>query len=135
VAAIGPAQSHRRQGLSIMKLQFLNPTFHGILDYLAAGALITLPFLLGFQGIELWLSVAGGAGLILYSLITDYQFGLAKLVPYNMHLVFDVSAGLALLVAPFVLGFGFAPTIYYPVMAIGVFVVVAVSQRATSKPA
>lgn len=118
-----------------MKLQFLNPTFHGILDYLAAGALIALPFLLGFQGIELWLSIAGGAGLILYSLITDYQFGFAKLVPYNMHLVFDISAGAALLVAPFILGFGFAATIYYPIMAIGVFAVVAVSNRAAKMPA
>lgn len=114
-----------------MKLQFLNPTLHGILDYLAAGALIVLPFLLGFDGIELWLSVAGGAGLILYSLITDYQFGLAKLIPYNLHLVCDVSAGLALLIAPFILGFGPAATIYYPIMAIGVFAVVAVSNRTT----
>jgi hypothetical protein len=118
-----------------MKLQFLNPTLHGMLDYLAAGALIALPFLLGFQDIELWLSVAGGAGLILYSLITDYQFGLAKLIPYNMHLVFDVSAGLALLVAPFILGFSAAATLYYPIMAAGVFVVVAVSQRNVLTPA
>jgi hypothetical protein len=42
-----------------------------VLDYVAAAALIALPFLLGFQGIELWLSVAGGAGLIAYSLLTD----------------------------------------------------------------
>lgn len=118
-----------------MKLQFLNPTFHGILDYLAAGALIVLPFLLGFEGIELWLSVAGGGGLILYSLITDYQFGLAKLVPYNLHLVFDVSAGAALLIAPFILGFGFAAMIYYPIMAAGVFAVVGVSNRAAKLPA
>lgn len=50
-----------------MKLQFLTPALHGVLDYVAAAALIALPFLLGFQGIELWLSVAGGAGLIAYS--------------------------------------------------------------------
>ena len=54
-----------------MKLQFLTPALHGVLDYVAAAALIVLPFLLGFQGIELWLSVAGGAGLIAYSLLVD----------------------------------------------------------------
>ncbi len=112
-----------------MKLQFLSPTLHGILDYLAAGALIALPFILGFQGIELWLSVVGGAGLIFYSLVTDYNFGVAKLLPYNVHLVFDISAGVVLLAAPFVLGFGFAATVYYPVMAFGVFAVVAASDR------
>jgi hypothetical protein len=115
-----------------MKLQFLNPMLHGILDYLAAGALIALPFLLGFQGVELWLSVAAGVGLIFYSLITDYQFGDAKLLPCNVHLVFDVAAGVALLIVPFILGFGFAATIYYPIKAIGVFAVVAVSSRAAN---
>ncbi len=112
-----------------MKLQFLNPMMHGMLDYLAAGALIILPFLLGFQNIELWLSVAGGAGLIGYSLITDYHYSAAKLVPYNLHLLFDIAAGVVLLIAPFVLGFGEVATLYYPVMAIGVFAVVAVSAR------
>jgi hypothetical protein len=53
-------------------------------------------------------------------LLTDYPFGPANLVPYNPHLVFDLS-GVALLIAPFVLGLGFAATVYYPIMAIGVF--------------
>jgi hypothetical protein len=116
-----------------MKLQFLSPTLHGVLDYLAAGALIVLPFLLGFTGIELWLSVAGGAGLILYSLITDYRFGLSKLISFNLHLVLDLSAGAALFVAPFLLGFGANASLYYPVMAIGVFAVVTVTTRISAK--
>jgi hypothetical protein len=84
---------------------------------------------LGFDGIELWLSVVSGAGLILYSLMTDYRFGFAKLLSYNLHLLFDVTAGVALFAAPFILGFGFTATIYYPIMAIGVFAVVAASER------
>ncbi len=44
-----------------MKLQFLNPALHGVLGYFAAGTLIVLPFLLGFDGIELWLSVAAAS--------------------------------------------------------------------------
>ncbi len=112
-----------------MKLQFLNPTLHGVLDYLAAGALMVLPFLLGFDGIERWLSVAGGAGLILYSLATDYTFGVIKLVPFDTHLLLDLTAAGAFVAAPFALGFGMAATIYYPVMAAGVIVVVLCSAR------
>jgi hypothetical protein len=112
-----------------MKLQFLSPTLHGVLDYLAAGALIALPFILGFQGIELWLSVAGGAGLILYSLLTDYTFGVAKLFSFNMHLVLDLAAAVAFIAAPFVFGFSFLAAIYYPVMAAGVIAVVTFSAR------
>lgn len=112
-----------------MKLQFLTPTLHGMLDYLAAGALIVLPFLLGFQGFELWLSVAGGAGLILYSLITDYRFGVVKLLSFDVHLLLDLAAAVAFIVAPFALGFGFLAAIYYPVMAAGVIAVVAFTAR------
>lgn len=113
-----------------MKLQFLNPALHGVLDYFAAGALIVLPFFLGFDGIELWLSVAGGIGLILYSLITDYTFGAVKLVSFDVHLLLDLAAAVAFLAAPFALGFGFLAAIYYPVMAVGVIAVVAFTARA-----
>ena len=113
-----------------MKLQFLTPSLHGMLDYLAAGALIVLPFLLGLDGIELWLSVAGGAGLILYSLLTDYRFGVVKLLSFDVHLLLDLAAAVAFIAAPFVLGFGYLAAIYYPVMAAGVIAVVAFTARA-----
>lgn len=126
----GPcAKLINNKGSNTMKLQILSPALHGVLDYLAAGALIVLPFLLGFSGPELWLSVASGAGLIFYSLLTDYRFGLAGLLTFNAHLLLDLAAGVALFAAPFVMGFGVAATIYYPVMAVGVFIVVTLSNR------
>jgi hypothetical protein len=112
-----------------MKLQFLTPALHGALDYIAAGALILLPVILGLQGLELWLSVAGGAGLILYSLLTDYRFGVVKLLSFDLHLLFDLAAGVVFLIAPFALGFSPVATIYYPVMALGVMAVVATTMR------
>jgi len=113
-----------------MKLQFLTPALHGVLDYVAAAALIALPFLLGFEGIELWLSVAGGAGLIAYSLLTDYAFGAVKLVSFDAHLLLDLAAGVVFIAAPFLLGFTALASIYYPVMTAGVIAVVAFSARA-----
>lgn len=115
-----------------MTLRILPPALHGVLDYLAAGALIVLPFVLGFTGIELWLSVIGGAGLIGYSLLTDYALGLVRLLAYDVHLLLDLAAAIAFLIAPFALGFGVIAAIYYPVMAAGVVVVVALSQRQTA---
>lgn len=112
-----------------MKLQFLTPALHGTLDYLAAGALIVLPFLLGFGGIALWLSVAGGMGLIGYSLFTDYRFGVVHLLSYDLHLVLDISAAVAFIVAPFVLDLDAITSGYYFVMAGGVVAVVAFSAR------
>ena len=115
-----------------MKLQFLTPRLHGLLDYAAAAGLIVFPFLLDLGAespIALWLSVAAGAGLIGYSLLTDYAFSVASVIPYQLHLAFDVAAGLAFIAAPFVFGFSTLTSIYYFVMAAGVLLVVAASER------
>lgn len=115
-----------------MKLKFLTPALHGALDYIAAVALIVAPFLLGLGAdgpIAMWLSVAGGIGLIGYSLLTDYALGAAKVISYNLHLVFDLSAGAAFIAAPFLFGFGQLAMAYYLVMGLGVFAIVAVSNR------
>ena len=116
-----------------MNIQFLNAKYHGALDYLAAGGLIAFPFLLGLGSdsvIALWLSVAGGAGLILYSLLTDYAYGLVKVIPFNLHLMLDLSAAVAFIIAPFIFGFGTLATIYYLAQAGGVTLVVLATQRA-----
>ncbi len=110
-----------------MNLRFLTPSLHGVLDYLAAGGLIVLPFLLGLSGIALWLSVAAGAGLIGYSLLTDYRFGVVRLLSFDLHLILDLSAGVAFIAAPFLLGFDTFTSIYYFVMAAGVVGVVVLT--------
>lgn len=115
-----------------MKLQFLTPTLHGLLDYAAAAGLIVLPFILNLgadQPIALWLSVAGGVGLIVYSLLTDYPFSVVRLFSYKVHLMFDLAAAVVFIIAPFVLGFELLTTIYYLVMAAGVIAVVGLSER------
>jgi hypothetical protein len=61
-----------------------------LLDYAAAVVLITVPLLLNFQAtspLALWLSVAAGVLLVVYSLMLD------------------ALAGVAFLMAPFLFGF------------------------------
>ena len=103
-----------------MRIRFVNPKFHGLLDYAAAAGLIVLPILLGFEGLAMWLSVAGGTGLILYSLITDYAFGSLALISFKTHLVLDLAAAVAFIAAPFVFGWTGLVMAYYFVMAAGV---------------
>ena len=108
-------------------IRFLTPTLHGVLDYAAATALIVLPFIFGFSGLALWLSVAGGAGLIGYSLLTDYAFSAASVISFKTHLALDLAAALAFVAAPFVFGWGGLIMGYYLVMGGAVVVVVALS--------
>ena len=109
-------------------IRFLTPTLHGVLDYAAATGLIVLPFIFGFDGLALWLSVAGGVGLIGYSLLTDYALGAAAAISFKTHLVLDLAAALSFAAAPFLFGWGGLIMGYYLVMAGGVAVVVALSQ-------
>ena len=112
-------------------LRFLTPTIHSVLDYVAAAGLIIFPFVLGFDGMALWLSVAGGAGLIAYSLLTDYAFGVAGVFSFKTHLALDLTAAAAFIAAPFIFGWTGLVMGYYFVMAIGVVVVVALTNPET----
>ena len=114
-----------------MKIRFLTPTVHGLLDYAASAGLIVLPFALDFDGLALWLSVAGGLGLIAYSLATNYTFGWLKVLSYRGHLALDLTAAAVFAAAPFVFGWTGLTMAYYLVMAAGVLVVVALSDTET----
>ena len=101
-------------------IRFVSSTIHGLLDYAAAGGLIIFPVLLGFDGLTLWLSVAGGVGLIGYSLITDYAFSVAPVISFKTHLALDLTAGAVFIAAPFVFGWTGLVMGYYFAMASGV---------------
>ena len=113
-----------------MNYRILTPTIHGLLDYAAAAALIVGPFLLNLGAVSVlaqWLSVAAGAGLVVYSLATDYAFGAFRLFSFRAHLVLDLLAAVAFIAAPFVFGWSGLVQAYYLVMGAGVLVVVALS--------
>jgi len=111
-------------------MRFINSTLHGLLDYAAATALIIAPFLLGLAEQSVfahWFSVAAGAGLIVYSLITKYAYSMAKIIPFKIHLMFDLAAAVVFLLAPFLFGFEGIVAGYYWVMGAGVVMVVLLS--------
>lgn len=113
-------------------MQFLDARLHGLLDYVAAAALIAAPFILGLEAhgpVAMWLSVGGGAGLILYSLLTDYGLGVVPVIPFRLHLLLDLGAAVAFIAAIFIFSFTGLAAIYYAVMAGGVILVVLASKR------
>ena len=110
---------------------FISPRLHGVLDYAVAGALISVPLLWDFAASSLAaavISVAAGIALIVYSLLTDYSAGIRNLIPWRGHLTLDAVAAVALLAAPFVLGFGGLARGFYVTVAIAVLAVVATTQ-------
>ncbi len=92
---------------------------HGMLDYLLGALLIGSPWLFGFAagGAETWVPVALGAGVLLYSLFTDYELGVVKKLQMPAHLLLDAAGGLLLAVSPWMLGFD--TQVWQPHVALG----------------
>ena len=92
---------------------------HGFLDYLVAIVLIASPWLFGFSGASTagTVSIAVGVFILLYSLVTNYELGAARIISMHMHLSLDFLSGVVLSISPWL--FGFAKAVYLPHLLIG----------------
>ena len=102
-------------------MRFIPTRVHGALDYLTAGVLIAAPTIFGLQkgDAQSWLPVALRVGTIAYSLLTDYELGVVKIIPMPVHLALDGVNGALLAASPWL--FGFADDIATPHLALGLF--------------
>ena len=94
---------------------------HGYLDYLVGALLIVAPWLFGFaaRGAETWVPVLLGAAAIVYSLLTDYELGVRKIISMPTHLLLDLVSGIVLAASPWL--FGFADYVWAPHLIAGLF--------------
>lgn len=101
-------------------MRFLSTKAHGIMDYLMGVLLIASPWLFGFArgGAETWIPVILGAGALVYSLLTNYEFGAVKSIPMPVHLTLDLVSGLFLAVSPWL--FNFDEYVYLPHLILGI---------------
>src|SRR5213082_1196965 len=117
-------------------ISFVPTGLHGYFDYIGGIGLIAAPFVLGFfsvGGIAVILPIVLGVGLILYSLLTDYERGIPglKFIPMPVHLILDFVAAVFLVAAPFLFGFanqGLNVWLPFVVAGVGVILLVIVSQ-------
>lgn len=125
-----------KKGFIMNSIRFVPTWLHGIFDYIGGIGLIAAPFVFGFYnvgGIAVILPIVLGVGLILYSLLTDYERGIPalKFIPMPVHLVLDFAASALLAASPFLFGFWkLAPNVWLPhvIAGVGVIVLVLVSQ-------
>src|SRR5688572_9911410 len=79
---------------------------HGVLDYATGAQLQLLPKTLGYKDDSPEAVALRGAGAIHagYSLLTDYELGVLRVIPYRAHLALDALWTAALAASPFVTG-------------------------------
>lgn len=113
-----------------MSYKFIPTKVHGALDYIVGLALIGAPLLFGFMSVggpAVIIPMVLGAGLILYSLLTNYEWGVFKVLSMPYHLIIDVVASLFLLASPFIFGFyTMAPNVWVPHVVVGIAVILVV---------
>jgi hypothetical protein len=100
-------------------MRFIPTRIHGMLDYLMGALLIASPWIFDFArgGAETWVPVILGAGVILYSIFTDYELGAVRKLSMRTHLWLDIAGGALLALSPWL--FGFSEWVYMPHLLLG----------------
>ena len=84
--------------------------------------LIVAPWLFGFADAPdeaaTWVPVVLGLGVIAYSLLTDYELGVARKIPMPTHLMLDLGGGVLLALSPWL--FGFSEWVWVPHLVFGI---------------
>jgi hypothetical protein len=94
--------------MNIRQMQKLSPDMHGILDYATGAALLAAPNLLGFaraRGNAAKTARLFGGLILGQAMLTDYKYGLLKVLPFRMHLAMDWALGPFMALSPFLFGF------------------------------
>ncbi len=76
---------------------------HGMLDYLSVGVLLALPRVFHWRKEPTRLLTASALSTLVYSLLTRYEWGLARVLPVKAHLALDTTSGVILCGAPLLL--------------------------------
>jgi len=91
---------------------------HGFLDYVIGLSLVLMSFILARgAGPQTWLPVVLGGGMIVYSLLTEYEAGIVPLIGVPAHLVLDLLVGSSIASSPWL--FGFAYIVWIPHVVLG----------------
>lgn len=111
--------------LKLLIMRFIPTKIHGLLDYLTAIALVFAPFYFWTteMGGDFWVPFLIGAGTIIYSVWTDYEWGAFRALSMRTHLKIDLAAGIFLAASPWLLGF--ADLVFWPHLIIGLFEIAA----------
>lgn len=104
----------------MLYMKVIPTRIHGVLDYLVGAFLVVIPWVFGFwrNGAESWVPIWLGGGAILYSLLTNYEMGVAKLLSMRTHLRLDLTSGIFLALSPWI--FGFNDYVFVPHVVLGV---------------
>jgi hypothetical protein len=81
-------------------MRFIPTIAHGLAHYVVGLIVIALPSYLGCTANARIVFVTLGLAVIIYSLMTDYELSLVRILRIRFHLLLDFLFGVAMLLAP-----------------------------------
>ncbi len=119
-------------------MRIIPTRIHGFFDYGVALLLIVSPWILGFAdgGAEQWVPVTLGIFVIVYSLVTDYELSVARMLSTPAHLGLDIAGGAVLALSPWLFGFAdevWAPHLIFGILEIGASLLTQQVQGVTAR--
>jgi hypothetical protein len=102
-------------------MRFISTKVHGFLDYLVGLFLIACPWIFGLDPAapEGMIFIIMGIAAFIYSIFTNYELGLVRVLSVQTHLALDVLSGIVLAASPWI--FGFSDKVYIPHLILGLF--------------
>jgi len=106
-------------------MRFISTKIHGFLDYLVGVILVASPwiFKLNANSPEGAIFIVLGITAFAYSIFTNYELGLIRVLPVKFHLALDILSGLILAASPWM--FKFHDLVYLPHLVLGLFEIAA----------
>jgi len=105
-------------------MKILTAKTHGALDYVVVIFLWISPSIFGLSNFVSTITYALGGVHLVLTILTNFQYGLIKIIPFSLHGWIELAVSLILVGAPWLLGFNENPTdrIFYVGFGIAVFV-------------
>lgn len=90
---------------------FISSRLHGLFDYVLALTLVLAPWVIDLSDTlaPAFISVGAGMVILTVSMMTNYELGVARVIPLSSHILIDVALGLFLVVSPWTFSFMNAP--------------------------
>lgn len=118
-----------------MLVRLFPRTLHAILDYMAAFLLLAAPWLFHFnhERPAIVLSILFGVVILGMSLLTNYEGGIRKTIPMDIHLYADIFGGAFLALSPWLLLFAETTYIFHLSMGLGLVLSGLLSKRESQR--
>lgn len=107
--------------------KLIGPKMHGVIDYLSVLLLLTAGPLFGFDGLASQITSTLAGAVLVYSAATAYPPGIVRLISFRAHLVIDTILGVAMIVMPWITGFGSDGKARFFFVAYGLFALIIVA--------